>query len=318
MEFTTMPFKLKYTLTHIFFSLSLSIVNAQFTYQTLNIEYDSGWTFKNLTLIPIRFKGEGVPNEFKGKNIITLEEGLKQGKLKVKEFYFENDATIRILKVDNKSNDYVWVKDGEMLSGGKQDRIIAESKIINPKESDQFLDVFCIEQYRWSKHAKLFKYAGNADESLKKIMDVSNQQQLIWNDIDSRYATNKDQEGSGSFLNIKKDSILTDTAYLHFFNNKLQKSDSMYAGFMAFTDTAIIGCEVFASNSLTLMCFNSMLEGWAKIAITKGKKPNMPLKKLEKYTDQLFWDEDRQQKFLSKHGKAFIFGKKVFHIVAHN
>jgi len=300
----------------MFCCFNTTIIKAQLTYGTLRIEYDSGWTYKNLTLIPIRFKENTYPLfNFPGK-IISLKDAMQSGKLKFKEFFFEKDATVRTLCVENTSNDFVLLEDGEMITGGKQDRMLAESKIIYPNQTDQFEDVFCIEQFRWDKKPKPFKYAGNADDDLKKIMDETNQQQFIWKEIEKRLYQRGEISKTSAYLQLHNNTV-QDTAYTNFFTRKMQKSDSLFAGFIAITDTTVISCEVFATTTLALASYNSMLQGWVSSALLNGKKPNMPYKRLEKFTDALFENEDKQRIFLQKHGKAFICAKKVFHIVAH-
>lgn len=296
-----------------FFSTKMK---AQLTYQTLRIEYDSGWTYKNLTLIPIRFKADGYPLFNFPARVVSLREAMQNGKLKFKEFFFEKDATVTILSVENTSNDFVLLEDGELISGGKQDRMLAESKIVYPNQKDQFVNVFCIQQNRWDKKPKPFKYAGNADDDLKRLMDETNQQQFIWKEIDRRLYLRGEISRTSAYLQLQNNTQ-QDTAYTNFFTRKMQASDSLFAGFIAITDTTVVSCEVFATTTLTLTSFPSMLQGWVSSVLFNGKKPDMPYKRLKIFTDAIFENEDKQKIFLQKHGKAFICEKKVFHIVAH-
>ncbi len=300
-----------------FYSFINAPAKAQLTYQTIRIEYDSGWNYKNLTLIPIRFKVDGYPLFYFPARLVSLHEAMQSGKLKFKEFYFEKDASVRLLTVENTSNNFVLLQNGEMITGGKQDRMLAESKIIYPNQKDQFVDVFCIEQSRWDKKPKPFKYAGDADDDLKRIMDQTNQQQFIWKEIDRRLYTNGQISKTAAYLDLHNNHEKEDTAYLNFFNRKMQASDSMFAGFIAITDTIVISCEVFATTSLTTASYQSMLQGWVSSAVLNGKAPDLPYKKLKIFTDALFDNEEKQKIFLQKHGKAFICEKKVFHLVAH-
>lgn len=290
---------------------------AQLTYNTLRIEYDSAWTFGNLQLIPIRFKSLNYPLFYFPAKLVSLKEAMQKGKFKFKEFYFEKDASVRLLMAENNSDDFVLLEDGETISGGKQDRMLAESKIIYPHQTDQFVDVFCIEQNRWDNKPKPFKYAGVADEQLKRVMDLTHQQQFIWREIEQRLYMTGGISKTAAYLEVHKNNPNNDIAYTNFFTNKLKASDSLFAGFIAITDTSVIGCEVFASTTLTLKGFDAMVQGWISAALLNGKKPDTPYKKVKKFTDELFENEERQKMFLQKHGKAFICEKKVFHIVAH-
>lgn len=298
-------------------SLCSQILKAQLTYYTVRIEYDSGWTYKNLTLIPIRFKPNLIPQFYFPAKLISLKEAMQHGKIKFKEFYFEKDASVRLLTVENNSDDFIMIENGETISGGKQDRMIAESRIIYPHQEDQFIDVFCIEQNRWDNKPKPFKYAGSADEGLKRIMDLTHQQQFIWREIDRRYYLAGAINKTAAYLQVPNANSSLDTAYTNFFTNKMKASDSLFAGFIAITDTAVLGAEVFAATTLTLKGFDAMLQGWISSAVVNGKKPDMPYKKLKMFTDELFESEDKQKIYLQKHGKAFICEKKVFHIVVH-
>ena len=91
-----------------FLLLMVQFADAQLTYQQVWVDYDSAWTYKNLQLVPIRFRGEGkgqmafyremLPDKF-----ISLSEGMKSGKIKVKEFVTKGDADVHILSVRNNS-----------------------------------------------------------------------------------------------------------------------------------------------------------------------------------------------------------------------
>ena len=299
------------------FSFIACIGSAQLTYNTLRIEYDSGWTYKNLTLIPIRFKPSSFPIFYFPAKVISLKEAMQHGKVKFKEFYYQNDASVRLLTVDNNSDNFVLIENGETISGGKQDRMIAESKILYPHQIEQYVDVFCIEQNRWDDKPKPFKYAGGADAELKRIMDETHQQQFIWREIESRYSLTGSVNKTAAYLQVPNINSNQDTAYTGFFNRKLQTSDSLFAGFIAITDTTVMGCEVFAATSLTLKAFDAMVHGWIGAVLLHGKTPDMPYKRLKIFTDDLFANEEKQKLFLQKHGKAFICEKKVFHIVVH-
>src|SRR5579871_140455 len=64
--------------------LSLLPASAQLTYQTLYVDYDSAWTYKNLKIIPVRRKaGFGGPRA--GGELMPLNEALNKGMITVTE-----------------------------------------------------------------------------------------------------------------------------------------------------------------------------------------------------------------------------------------
>src|SRR5438105_3097940 len=60
-----------------------SNAHAQLTYKELRVEYDSAWTFRNLQIVPVRYKiGEGVPavSTVNSSSPLSLSEALQKRK----------------------------------------------------------------------------------------------------------------------------------------------------------------------------------------------------------------------------------------------
>src|SRR5688500_3519932 len=108
---------------------------AQLTHATLRVVYDTPWTYKNLQLIPVRFTNrvEGLPAPAKPSlPVISLQEAMMKGKIKIKEVKYAGGGAVNALEIKNTSKQPVMINTGEMLGGGKQDRMIAETKILQP------------------------------------------------------------------------------------------------------------------------------------------------------------------------------------------
>jgi hypothetical protein len=61
-----------------------------------------------------------------------------------------DNASVNELALVNKSGKKLLLLAGEVIVGGKQDRIVQEDRIIPPTGQPVALDVFCVEQGRWS------------------------------------------------------------------------------------------------------------------------------------------------------------------------
>jgi hypothetical protein len=84
------------------FLLICKVVPAQLTYQTLQVDYDSAKTFKNLKIIPIRFKG---PGDGRVKpEIISLNKALQQGLAVVSERGSASTENVHWLRINNNSD----------------------------------------------------------------------------------------------------------------------------------------------------------------------------------------------------------------------
>ena len=59
-------------------------------------------------------------------------------------------ASVNQLVLINRGKRPLVLLAGELISGGKQDRIIAKDRIVAPGADPLPLDVFCVEHGRWS------------------------------------------------------------------------------------------------------------------------------------------------------------------------
>ncbi len=129
-------------------------------------------SYKNLTIYPVR----GV--ERPGSDAyITLDEGTKNGTVVITErgggqaaggarqgpqatnrsaarqqnvSYSGGGATVNELSLINRSGKKLMLLAGEVIVGGKQDRIVQEDRIIPPISVPVALSVFCVEHGRWT------------------------------------------------------------------------------------------------------------------------------------------------------------------------
>jgi hypothetical protein len=76
---------------------------------------------------------------------LTLDEALAKGKIKVHE-----TGTVSELTIENDGDEEVFVHAGDIVKGGKQDRVVTSSLIMKGKSGQVPLTVFCVERGRWS------------------------------------------------------------------------------------------------------------------------------------------------------------------------
>lgn len=132
-------------------------------------------SYKNLTLYPI----VGRINNVAGTttDYITLDEGIKNGTVIITERGGEqriaqrpprrgqanrvqvtldagDNASVNQLSLINRSGKKLILLAGEIVVGGKQDRIVEEDLIVPPVSVPISLNVFCVEHGRWSPRAQ--------------------------------------------------------------------------------------------------------------------------------------------------------------------
>lgn len=290
----------------------------QLTYENLWVQYDSAWTYKNLQLIPIRYKGGSAgPGTGFPTNLISLPEGLASGKITVKEIGVPPGADIGVVLIKNNSKKNLLINSGEMFSGGKQDRIIGETAIIPPDGKDHYTTVFCIEKGRWAEKAKAFTHSGSADMGLRKRVDVDRKQNDVWKEIEQRFKTLNKKNETEPYLDLYRNVIKIDTNYMNYFMNRMRASDSLYAGFLAVTGNRIIGCEIFITEEFTLSSYKSMLGSYIHSLTVEDSIPVVPFVEKKKFMNSLLVNEEQQKQFLLTHGRAYKYEEKVIHIIAY-
>jgi hypothetical protein len=285
------------------------------------VVYDTPWIYKNLKLIPVRFKEKEPPVPAalaNDPNVLSLSEAMQKRAVKVKEIKYNGGSDLNLLEVTNTSKSPILVNSGEMLSGGKQDRMVGETKLIPPGKEKHYLKVFCIEKGRWDSKPKAFKHRGRASAELRKTMDVSNRQAKIWKNIDSSSASANKKLETGAFLQLFNDSIRTDTGYINFFTRRYRQTDSLFAGFIAITGNQIISSELYTSTKLAQTSYREMLNSFVFSAITKGSRPTMTNDKVTNFLDKFLISEAIQKAYIPGHGKFHKHNNKLIHLTAYN
>src|SRR5262245_4595362 len=141
------------------------------------------------------------------REYITLDQGLKDGLVKVSE---QGQAQVNQLEIDNQSDQYLFLQEGDRVIGGQQDRIIITSLVIPPKSGTMPLPSFCVEAGRWVG-GKQFHGSANAalaPKDVRQSSKVANQQGRVW---DSVRIIKHEAEKSGELNAPNTNTSLTET-----------------------------------------------------------------------------------------------------------
>jgi hypothetical protein len=97
-------------------------------------------THKNLSVYLIESPATTQETEF-----LTLGEGLEAGTVIVHE-----TGSVGELSVENNSDKTLFIGAGEIVKGGRQDRILQHDMIVAAGSGPMPVTAFCVEQGRWS------------------------------------------------------------------------------------------------------------------------------------------------------------------------
>jgi hypothetical protein len=123
----------------------------------------------SLTVFPVVASKSYPTGEF-----LTLDEGLRSGEVVVTEFgnirglvrrhnapsIQRDSAQVNELALVNNSKRPLLLLAGEIVAGGKQDRVIGMDRIVPPESDPIDLNVFCVEPGRWVATSTSFGTSG--------------------------------------------------------------------------------------------------------------------------------------------------------------
>ncbi len=153
--------------------------NAQET-QWKNFKITKANTYQNLT---VYFVTGQVYEKY--DDILTLDQAMKEGKVKVYETQDVNE-----LSIENLSNQDVFIQAGDIVKGGKQDRVLAYDLILPGKSGQIPIESFCVEHGRWSKRGNedldYFNSSSKriASKDLKVAAYDNSSQQEVWDNVE--------------------------------------------------------------------------------------------------------------------------------------
>ncbi len=296
---------------------------SQYTYKNLQINYaDAGiaknYTYENLQLYPIH-ANEAFKSEFKsiGK-YLSLQDAIAKSKIKITEK--NNGGSVNNLTIENISSDTVIIICGDVVKGGKQDRIIQKDMLLKPKSGKKDLEVFCVESGRWTSETNgslssrnfsapaEFKSSYNKGAmSLRKVVEKEKDQAKVWAKVDEINNANKTTTSTKTYTALTNSAEFNKKLekYLQFFRNKFSADENMM-GVVVVTGNKVLGCDMFATHDLFSKQFESLLHSYATEAIVNGKPVIASTATVKAYMDKLLNNEQIQATTIKEKGNAFI------------
>jgi hypothetical protein len=105
-------------------------------------------SYGNLTIVPVY-----MDRVLDRTRYATLEDALKNGWITITEV---EGGRVPQVKISNRSKQLVFLMGGEILTGCRQDRILAGDILLAPGTNDLLAPVFCVEQGRWTHVSQNF------------------------------------------------------------------------------------------------------------------------------------------------------------------
>src|SRR5262249_10031468 len=262
----------------------------------------------------------------------TLDEGIRTGEVVVTEAgtlhgvmrrrplpqSYGAAQVNRLVLVNNSSRPLILLA-GEIVTGGKQDRVVGKDRIV-PAESDPVdLGVFCVEPHRWVERSTKFDTHASvmAQPSVRKKAMVDKDQQQVWNEVNNaknnmsanaRAAAPPATAGSsGAEYSRALSQLDADSSYAGARENKvvtvqvqsitepMQKSyeslikqlrNQNAVGVVVAVKGRIVWADLFASSSLLGKYWPKLLQSYAAEALTTpGDHREVSVKEAQQFLD---------------------------------
>jgi len=154
-------------------------------------------TYDNISVFPVVSSYNQDTSPF-----LTLEEGLSTGDVAVREQGSESmvrgrdgrpvylpqpttGASVNQLVLINRSKRPLLLLAGELVSGGKQDRVIGKDRIVPAGAPPLPLDVFCVEHGRWTGSSEFAAANTIVHPSVRERAAVDQKQTEVWDAVRS-------------------------------------------------------------------------------------------------------------------------------------
>lgn len=286
----------------------------------------------NLTVFPVVSSKSYDTGEF-----ITLDEGIRSGDVVVTEAGQARglirrhpgdgrtlppvrDAEVNRLVLVNNSKRPLLLLAGEIVTGGKQDRVIGKDRIVPPESDPVDLGVFCVEPGRWvAANGKADFSAGRASgvaggmgvvaaPSVRAGAMAAKNQQQVWDQV-GRAKVAMEAAPMVTTQSATVSELSTTSSYARVMENKdVQKQiDSLAApverdyesvihqlrdknavGVVVAVNGEIVWADIFASTQLLQKYWPKLVRSYATEAvITRAKAAQVSTKEAQKFLDTL-------------------------------
>jgi ARG/rhodanese/phosphatase superfamily protein len=244
--------------------------------QATGYRVSAPYSYKNLSIFLIHGKDESN----KG-NILTLQEAMER-----KLFVVYETSNVNELEVENLSKEFeVFIQSGDIVKGGKQDRILAVSIIIPARSGRVSIQSFCVESGRWTKRGDedSGKFTSSNDrvvtKELKIAANAARSQQEVWSQVSeaqSRLSKNlggsvaSGTSSSSLQLSLENKKVVANVdEYISRLGNVINGQTDVI-GYAFAVNGQINSADIYVSNALFKKLWSKMLKAAATEAVSQA------------------------------------------------
>lgn len=222
---------------------------------------------QNLTVFPVR-----ILTPTQRTNFLTLKEAQQKNLVSIREL---PNATVSEVLIENKSDKPILLIGGEVILGGKQDRIVEHDFVVPPKKIAK-VRVYCVEPGRWTPQEQGEKFAPAMSvvaPEVRKSAQIEKSQQLVWaynERVQRQLPAATPMSPSKSYRKVLTDAqVQKETqTYIRTIQSRLLR-DPKVCGMIVAVNGKIEWLDVFSDPSLFRKLAPSLLHSAAVQALAK-------------------------------------------------
>jgi hypothetical protein len=276
-----------------------------------------------MTVFPLE-----ISREEDTRRYVCLDDAVDRGYIKIHE---KGSATVSGIDVENVSDRYVFLMAGEILGGGKQNRIIAKDVLLQPRGRIVSVPVYCVEQHRWSHSGGKGFYSEKtvAPNAMRAMTQTGGSQGKVWEHVDRVAEANRVKSSTGSFQAVYEDAGVKRQIDAY---DSLRRMPRHTVGVVVAVNGTIIGAEVFCNEDLFDDLWPKLLRSYSLDAVswhpgvrsTRYRLPNVDRDDIRRYLNGVYRSRYTEENgvdaghFLELSGvitgKAMVFRRAVMHL----
>jgi len=211
--------------------------------------------YGGLTLFPLELRGGED-----GTDYASLDEAIRGGYLLV-----QDSGVVRQVTMQNTSaHRWVFAMSGEVILGGKQNRMLREDVLLPPGSGPITVPTYCVEQGRWVGHAKAKFGSGGAlgNYALRRKAIAGASQKEVWGQVDAEQrrfrvaSPTQDYDRVANSPAVQRALGEYRSAYVRIWRPRM-------VGFVVAQGNRIVAADAFANPSLFLKLRRKLIDSYS-------------------------------------------------------
>lgn len=220
-----------------------------------------------LTIVPVYAREISDRTEYP-----TLEDALKMKWIEIAEV---DGGRVPQVKISNLSKHVLFLMAGEILTGARQDRILAQDVLLNPGTANLLVPVFCVEQGRWTYTSRTFtskSNLGTAALRAKAVAQAPAAQSRIWEEVRAQNERLDVAAGTSAYQDAyeKKENQEAIAVFERKMKDELRLADDT-VGVVIGLAGRVVSADIFANPYLFKKQWPKILKSSALSALHAGK-----------------------------------------------